>query len=97
MPENLQDQYDDIAYNNLKVENYYVIRFYTKTYNQKIAANGWGYAFLVKIENNYNNFDYYLGAVSYYSNGLSKLYKMFYITSNIECGFLNTFYNTETL
>ncbi|CDW88978.1 UNKNOWN [Stylonychia lemnae] len=66
-----------------------IIRNKFDFFDQDLAINKYGYAFLVNKQGAFGNFDVYVGAVSFFSGLNSKMFKLTYITSNQNCKSLN--------
>ena len=59
-----------------------VIRHQFNNFNKEIATNLYGYAFLLTKYTSTNDFETYLGAVSFYSARNSKLFKLIKVSEN---------------
>jgi hypothetical protein len=58
-------------------------------FNYEMVSNKFGYCFLAKKYLNSKNFNMYLVAVSFYSGVNSKVFKMIYVSKDVECNSLN--------
>jgi len=66
-----------------------LIEVYFDYFNQELASNAYGYAFLVTKNTSATTFDIFLGGVSFNGNQNSKLLRMIKIDSNLQCISLN--------
>ena len=66
-----------------------IIRHYFDEIQPIIVQNDYGFAFLSKINFGTATFQYYIGAMSFYSSSNSKFFKMYKISTNVACKALN--------